>query len=103
MKSETISIQRGRFFQKFFSSKNLEGATVFCFFGTLKSDGYFLKCGQLDSTVLTDGYFLSMSEEVTSNLKSGVFQFDILVERPDSSWPEHTNASFEYCGILKIQ
>ncbi|MDV6237516.1 hypothetical protein CH379_017935 [Leptospira ellisii] len=103
MKNETISIQRGRVFQKFFPSKNLEGATVFCSFGTLKSDGYFWKCGQLESTILSNGYIIRMSEENTSKLSIGIFQFDILVERPDSFWPEGKNAHFEYFGILRVQ
>lgn len=103
MKNETIMIQKGRGFKKFFSSKNLEDATVFCSFGTLKSDGYFLKCGQFVTTILSNGFVLSMSEDDTSKLSAGVFQFDILVERPDTFWPERKNAIFEYFGILRVQ
>ncbi|PKA03985.1 hypothetical protein CH375_13695 [Leptospira ellisii] len=103
MKSETITLQRGRIFQKFFSSKNLEDATVFCFFGTLKSDGTFWKEGEFETQILPDGYLLIMREVETSKLKSGIFQFDILVERPDPTWPESQNANYEYFGILKVQ
>lgn len=100
---ETMTIKRGRGFQKFFPSTNLERATVFASFGTLKSDGHFLKRGQFEVTVKTDGYILSMNETDTSSLRKEVVEFDILVERPDSSWPEEKNAIFEYGGILKVE
>ncbi len=100
---QTITIQRGRAFQKFFPSANVEEATVFASFGTLKSDGHFLKRGQFEVTVQTDGYILSMSETDTSSLRKEVIEFDILVERPDSTWPEGKNAIFEYGGILKVE
>ncbi|XDD52558.1 hypothetical protein AB3N59_20295 (plasmid) [Leptospira sp. WS92.C1] len=103
MKNEILLIRRGRSFQKFFPSSNLEGATVFASFGKIKTDGTIQKRIGFETEIVGDGYLLKMNQTDTTALISEILSYDVLVERPDVSWPEGKKATFEFGGIIKVE